>query len=87
MAGQLLKIVTDYQLEGDVKQIACSYKSLPTTVSVGSTIYINDGALTCEVTEVHDVSNSTPYLIINLFCRITLSFFVRPAADLERREI
>lgn len=29
VAGQTLKMVTDYNIEGDVKQIACSYKSLP----------------------------------------------------------
>jgi len=56
VAGQQLKIVTDYAIEGDTKQIACSYKSLPQTVNVGSTIYIADGSLTCEVTEVHEDS-------------------------------
>ena len=55
-AGQQLKIVTDYAIEGDNKQIVCSYKSLPQTVHVGSTIFIADGSLTCEVTEVHEVS-------------------------------
>ena len=57
-ADQQLKIVTDYAIEGDTKQIACSYKSLPQTVHVGSVIYIADGSLTCEVTEVHEVSDS-----------------------------
>ena len=56
IAGQSLKIVIDYNIEGDCTKIACSYKSLPKTVSVGSIIYIADGTLTCEVTEVHDVS-------------------------------
>ena len=55
-AGQTLKIVTDYAIEGDTTKIACSYKSLPKTVSVGSTIFVADGSLTCEVTEIHDVS-------------------------------
>ena len=55
-AGQSLKICTDYAIEGDNKQIACSYPSLPKSVHVGSTIYIADGSLTCEVTEVHEVS-------------------------------
>lgn len=50
--GQTLDIVTDYAIEGDTKQIACSYKSLPQTVQVGSIIYIADGSLTCEVTEI-----------------------------------
>lgn len=53
-AGQSLKIVTDYSMEGDTTRIACSYKSLPQTVSVGSQIFIADGSLTCEVTEIHD---------------------------------
>ena len=57
MADQPLKIVTDYAIEGDTKQIACSYKALPQTVHVGSIIYIADGSLTCEVTEVHEVSH------------------------------
>jgi pyruvate kinase len=50
--GQNLDIVTDYALEGDNTTIACSYKALPQTVQVGSTIYIADGSLTCEVTEI-----------------------------------
>jgi pyruvate kinase len=54
VAEQTLKIVTDYAIEGDTKQIACSYKALPQTVHVGSTIYVADGSLTCEVTEVHE---------------------------------
>ena len=54
--GQTLDIVTDYAIEGDTKQIACSYKSLPQTVQVGSIIYIADGSLTCEVTEILEVS-------------------------------
>ena len=56
VAGQSLKICTDYAVEGDTKCIACSYKSLPQTVHVGSTIFIADGSLTCEVSEVHEVS-------------------------------
>jgi len=50
-AGQILKIVTDYHVLGDTSQIACSYKSLPKTVKPGSTIFVADGSLTCEVTE------------------------------------
>lgn len=55
VGGQELQIVTDYSIEGDNKKIACSYKNLPNTVHVGSTIYIADGAITCEVTEIFDV--------------------------------
>jgi pyruvate kinase len=32
VAGQSLKIVTDYTFEGDSETISCSYPSLPTTV-------------------------------------------------------
>ena len=56
LANQKLKIVTDYQIEGDATKIACSYKALPKTVSVCSTIYIADGSLTCEVCELGEVS-------------------------------
>ena len=55
IAGQELLIVTDLSIEGDSKKISCSYKQLPTTVSIGSTIYIADGSITCEVTEIFDV--------------------------------
>lgn len=54
VAGQELTIVTDYTYEGDTKKIACSYKDLPTSVKVGSVIFIADGSLTCEVTEILD---------------------------------
>ena len=53
--GQDLEIVTDYDIEGDTTRIACSYKSLPDSVQVGSTIYIADGSLTCEVTDIMEV--------------------------------
>lgn len=52
--GQSLKISTNYELLGDNEQITCSYKDLPTTVKVGSTIFIADGSLTCTVTEIGD---------------------------------
>ena len=54
-AGQELQIVTDYSIEGDDKKIACSYKNLPNSVSVGSLIYVADGAIVCEVSEVFEV--------------------------------
>ena len=56
VAGQELLIVTDYSIEGDNKRIACSYKSLTQSVSVGGTIFIADGSLTCEVAEIFEVS-------------------------------
>ena len=59
VAGQSLQIVTDYDVEGDNTRIACSYRALPETVQVGSIIYIADGTLTCEVTEIQEVSSLT----------------------------
>ena len=56
IANQELLIVTDYSIEGDNKKIACSYKSLPQSVQIGSTIFIADGSITCEVIEIFDVS-------------------------------
>ena len=41
-------------MEGDNTIISCSYPQLCTTVKVGSQIYIADGLLTCEVTDVHE---------------------------------
>lgn len=52
LAGQDLIITTDYSFEGTTEKIACSYKSLPDTVQVGSTMFIADGSLTCIVTEI-----------------------------------
>ncbi len=63
VSGQTLKIYIDYAIEGDNTKIACSYKSLPQTVSVGSTVLIADGSLSCEVTEIHDVSQNNFFLI------------------------
>lgn len=53
-AGQTLKIVTDYEHQGDNTCIACTYGALPKTVQVGSTIFFADGSLTAEVTEIGD---------------------------------
>lgn len=49
-----MKILTDYTVLGDETQIACSYKSLPKTVKVGSPVFVADGSLTCVVVEVKD---------------------------------
>lgn len=46
--------MTDYDFKGDNTCIACSYKSLPTTVKVGSTIFVADGSLTCTVKSIGD---------------------------------
>lgn len=61
---QDLKISTDYTLHGDTSMITCSYKSLPTTVKVGSTIFIADGSLTCTVTSIGDVSKFCFFILV-----------------------
>lgn len=66
VAGQDLEIVTDPNIEGDNQRISCTYRQLPTTVSVGSTIYIADGSLTCEVTEILEVSTRIFFLAENI---------------------
>jgi pyruvate kinase len=50
--GQDLEIVTDYSMKGNSSFIACSYKSLPTSVEVGSSILVADGSLVLRVKEV-----------------------------------
>lgn len=50
--GELIEIGTDYERLGNPSYLACSYKSLPTTVSVGSKILVADGSLSLEVTEL-----------------------------------
>ena len=82
VAGQTLKIVTDYSVEGDSKQIACSYNALPQSVNEGSRILIADGSLTCKVTEKYDVSLICLLVFHFLFFfRITsLSFAKIPAS-------
>lgn len=54
VAGQNLKIVNDPAIEGDNTKISVTYKQLPTTCKVGDAIHLDDGGLTCEVTETHD---------------------------------
>jgi pyruvate kinase len=46
--------VTDPSHLGTNEAITCSYKSLPTTIGAGSTIYIADGNLTCKVISTSD---------------------------------
>lgn len=54
--GSTLEIATDYTVEGDYSKIACSYKNLPASVSIGSTVCIGDGIVLAEVIEVGEVS-------------------------------
>lgn len=56
VTGQDLEITTDFEFKGNTSKIACSYESLCDSVNPGSIIYIADGSLTCEVTEVLESS-------------------------------
>ena len=83
VSGQELLIVTDYSIEGDNKRIACSYKGLPQSVQPGSTIFIADGSMTCEVSEIVDVI----YILIlfyQLIIREELKSLYKTQPNLER---
>lgn len=54
--GQIIEVGTDYERLGGSEYLACSYKSLPTTVNVGSRILVADGAVVLEVTELRSES-------------------------------
>jgi pyruvate kinase len=82
VAGQELLIVTDYSIEGDNKRIACSYKSLPQSVSVGGTIFIADGSLTCEVAEIFEVIIKFYY---DTYIRVVSKSSSRTIANLVKR--
>jgi len=49
-------LATDYNVLGDEKILACSYKSLPNSVKIGSSILIADGSLVCIVKEIKETS-------------------------------
>ena len=49
VAGQEVTVTTDYEMKGDEKTIALSYKSLPRDVAPGSQILIADGSIVLEV--------------------------------------
>lgn len=53
-AGQTLRLTSDraWFEKGDSKQIYCDYVALPETVSVGSTIFVDDGLLELTVTAI-----------------------------------
>nr|AIT69995.1 pyruvate kinase [Dictyopteris undulata] len=60
--GQELELVTDYEHKGDETKIACSYKSLPTSVKPGSRILVADGSLVLLVKKCKDDSVITEVL-------------------------
>jgi pyruvate kinase len=54
--GDIIEVGTDYDRLCTSSYLACSYKSLPTSVSVGSRMLVADGALMLQVTEVREAS-------------------------------
>jgi pyruvate kinase len=50
----IVKVTSDYTVLGDPTTIACSYAQLSTTVKVGSIMFVADGSLSLEVTELGD---------------------------------
>ncbi|MHB8462293.1 MAG: pyruvate kinase, partial [Vulcanimicrobiaceae bacterium] len=47
--GDAFALTTD-DIEGDGKRVSCSYKNLPSDVSVGNRLYLQDGAITLRIT-------------------------------------
>ena len=47
--GETLTLTTDYAFKGDKTKLACSYKALPTSVTVGQQILVADGSLVLTV--------------------------------------
>ena len=65
--GQSLEIVTDYSVLGDNTTLACSYKELPQSVEVGTTILAADGSLVMTVSEIRETS-----VMVTLDCNATI---------------
>ena len=54
--GDLIEVGTDYDKLCTPQYLACSYKSLPKSVKVGSSMLVADGSLMLEVTEIKEAS-------------------------------
>lgn len=54
--GEIIEVGTDYAKPCTPQYLACSYKSLPTSVRVGSKMLVADGSLSLEVTEIRPTS-------------------------------
>lgn len=51
--SQKLVLTTDYSFKGNSKRLACSYKSLPTSVKPGDRVLAADGSLVMKVLSCH----------------------------------
>ena len=47
--GEMITLTTDYSFKGDKRRLACSYPSLPSSVTVGQSILVADGSLVLTV--------------------------------------
>jgi len=54
--GDFIEVGTDYDKLCTPQYLACSYKSLPKSVKVGSSMLVADGSLMLEVTEIKETS-------------------------------
>ena len=85
----IIKVTTDYTVKGNAGLMGCSYKSLTTTVKVGSTMFVADGSLTLTVTEIGDVSIQYIFwiskILILISYRISLWQDVKMVSFSERR--
>lgn len=54
--GDIIEVGTDYSRPCTKSHLACSYKSLPTSVAVGARILVADGAMVLRVTEIREAS-------------------------------
>ena len=54
--GEIIEVGTDYSKPCTPAYLACSYKSLPTSVKVGSKMLVADGSLSLVVTEIRPAS-------------------------------
>ncbi len=53
---KIIEVGTDYEKPCTSEYLACSYKSLPKSVSVGSMILVADGSLSLQVTQIKETS-------------------------------
>ena len=63
--GKTIEVGTDYDRPCTPEYLACSYKSLSTTVKVGSMILVADGSLSLQVTEIRPDTQSVLATVMN----------------------
>merc|ERR1719271_146195 len=63
--GQDLKLITDYDVEGDSTTLAVTYKALPTSVKPGNQILMADGSVVLEVKKCNPDEGSVDCIVMN----------------------